>query len=175
MQDVFEMFDLGIMNYFLGMEIYQCSSGIFISQRKYVDDILKKFKLESCKEVATPLAQNEKISKNDGEKLEKPSAYRRLVGNLLYLTATKPDLMFPVGLLSRFMSSPNNVHMGVVKRVLKYVRGTINLGIWYLKIGGVKLDGYADSDQAGSVDDMKSTLGYVFTIGSCVICWNSRK
>ena len=146
MQDVFEMSDLGIMNYFLGMEIYQCSSSIFISQRKYVVDILKKFKLESCKEVATLLAQNEKILKNDGEKLEEPSAYRRLVGNLLYLTATKPDLMFLVGLLSRFMSSPSNVHMGVAKRVLKYVRGTTNLGIWYLKIGGVKLDGYADSD-----------------------------
>ncbi|KAJ9678984.1 hypothetical protein PVL29_021029 [Vitis rotundifolia] len=162
MQDVFEMSDLGIMNYFLGMEIYQCSSGIFISQRKYTVDILKKFKLESCKEVATPLAQNEKISKNDGEKLEEPFAYRSLVGNLLYLTATRPNLMFPTSLLSRFMSPFNNVHMGVAKRVLKYVRG-------------VKLDGSADSDWAGSVDDMKNTLGYVFTIGSGVICWNSRK
>ncbi|RVW75541.1 Copia protein [Vitis vinifera] len=105
------------------------------SNRKYVVDILKKFKLESCKEVATLLVQNEKISKND------------------------------VGLLSRFMSSPSNVHMGVAKRVLKYVRGTKNLGIWYLKTGGVKLDGYADSDWVGSVDDMKSTSSYVFTIG----------
>ncbi|KAL6332552.1 hypothetical protein AAG906_008972 [Vitis piasezkii] len=175
MQDVFEMSDLGIMNYFLGMEIYQCSWGIFISQRKYAMDILKKFKLESCKEVATPLAQNEKISKNDGEKLEEPSAYRSLVGSLLYLTVTRPDLMFPASLLSRFLSSPRNVHMGVAKRVLKYVKGTTNLGIWYLKTGGVKLDGYADSDWAGSVDDMKSTSGYVFTIGSGVICWNSRK
>ena len=175
MQDVFEMSDLGIMNYFLGMEIYQCSWGIFISQRKYAMDILKKFKLESCKEVATPLAQNEKISKNDGEKLEEPSAYRSLVGSLLYLTVTRPDLMFPASLLSRFMSSPRNVHMGVAKRVLKYVKGTTNLGIWYLKIRGVKLDGYADSDWVGSVDDMKSTSSYVFTIGSGVICWNSRK
>ncbi|WJZ92889.1 hypothetical protein VitviT2T_011862 [Vitis vinifera] len=175
MQDVFEMSDLGTMNYFLGMEIYQCSWGIFISQRKYAMDILKKFKLESCKEVATPLAQNEKISKNDGEKLEEPSAYRSLVGSLLYLTVTRPDLMFPASLLSRFMSSPSNVHMGVAKRVLKYVKGTTNLGIWYLKTGGVKLDGYADSDWAGSVDDMKSTSGYAFTIGSGVICWNSRK
>ncbi|RVW14603.1 Retrovirus-related Pol polyprotein from transposon RE1 [Vitis vinifera] len=173
--DVFEMSDLGIMNYFLGMEIYQCSWGIFISQRKYAMDILKKFKLESCKEVATPLAQNDKISKNDGEKLEEPFAYRSLVGSLLYLTVTKPDLMFPASLLSRFMSSPSNVHMGVAKRVLKYVKGTTNLGIWYLKTGGVKLDGYADSDWAGSVDDMKSTSGYAFTIGSGVICWNSRK
>ena len=115
------------------MEIYQCSSSIFISQRKYVVDIIKKFKLESCKEVATLLAQNKKISKNDGEKLEEPSTYRSLVGNLLYLTATRPNLMFPTGLLSRFMSSPSNVHMGVAKRVLKYVRGTTNLGIWYLK------------------------------------------
>ena len=69
------------------------------------------------------------------------------------------------------MSSPRNVHMGVAKRVLKYVKGTTNLGIWYLKIRGVKLDGYADSDWVGSVDDMKSTSGYVFTIGSGVICW----
>ena len=121
------------MNYCLGMEIYRCSSGIFNSQRKYVVHILKKFKLESCKEVATPLAQNEKISKKDGEKLEEPSAYRSLVGSLLYLTATRPDLMFPAGLLSRFMSSPSNVHMRVAKRVLKYVKGTTNLGIWYLK------------------------------------------
>ena len=163
------------MNYCLGMEIYRCSSGIFNSQRKYVVHILKKFKLESCKEVATPLAQNEKISKNDGEKLEEPSAYRSFVGSLLYLTVTKPDLMFPTGLLSRFMSSTSNVHMGVAKRVLKYVRGTTNLGIWYLKTGRVKLDGYADSDWAGSVDDMKSTSSYVFTIGSGVDCWNSRK
>ena len=140
MQDVFEMFDLGIMNYFLGMEIYQCSLGTFISQRKYVVDILKEFKIESCKEVATPLAQNEKISKNDGEKLEELSTYRSLVGNLLYLTTTRLDLMFPIGLLSRFMSSPSNVHIGVAKSELKYVRGTTNLGIWYSKTE-VKLDG----------------------------------
>ncbi|WJZ90607.1 hypothetical protein VitviT2T_009738 [Vitis vinifera] len=92
-------------------------------ERKYVVDILKEFKLESCKEVATPLAQNEKISKNDGEKLEEPYAYRSLIGSLLYLIATRPDLMFPAGLLSRFMSSPSNVHMGVATSVLKYVRG----------------------------------------------------
>lgn len=187
MQDVFEMSDLGTMNYFLGMEIKQCSSGIFISQKKYAIDILKRFKLDSCKEVATPLVQNEKISKDDGEKLEDSSAFRSLVGSLLYLTATRPDLMFSANLLSRFMSSPSNVHMGIAKRVLRYIRGTSNLGIWYLKTGGVKLDGYhvditgvklegyADSDWAGSVDDMKSTSGYVFTIGSGVICWNARK
>ena len=168
------MSDLGIMCYFLEMEVYQCSSGIFISQRKYAINILKKFKLESCKEVATPLAQNEKIPKNDGEKLEEPSAYRSLVVSLLFLTATRPDLIFPAGLLSRFMSSRSNVHMGVAKRVLGYVRGTIDLGICYIKTGGVKVHGYVDSDWAGSVDDMRSTSGYVFTIGLGAIGWNAR-
>ena len=120
------------------------------------------------------LAQKENISKNDGEKLEEPSAYRSLVGSLLYLTATRPNLMFPAGLLSRFMSSPSNVHMEVSKRILKYVRGTTNLSIVYSKTGGVKLDGYADSNWVGSVDDMKSTSKYVFTIGSGAICWMQK-
>jgi len=91
------------------------------------------------------------------------------------LTTTKPDLMFQAGLLSRFMSSPSNIHMGIAKRVLKYIRETTDLGIWYLNTGGVKLIGYADSDWAGSVDDMKSTSGYVFNIGSSTICWNAKK
>jgi hypothetical protein len=125
MQEVFEMSDLGIMNYFLGMEIQQCSKGIFVSQRKYAVDILKKFNLESCKAVAAPLALNE----DDGERLEEPAMFRSLVGSLLYLTATRPDLMFPAGLLSRFMSSPTSVHWGIAKRVLKYIRGTSDLGI----------------------------------------------
>jgi len=111
------------------MEIHQCNSGIFVSQRKYAVDILKKFKLESCKEVATSLAQNGKISKNDGEKLEESSTFNSLVGSLLYLTATRPDLMFPASLLSRFLTSYSNVHMGVAKSVLKYIRGTTDLGI----------------------------------------------
>jgi hypothetical protein len=133
MQDVFEMSDLGIMNYFLGLEIYQCRTCISISQRKYVVDILKKFKLESCKKVATPMVKNEKILNNDGEKLKEPSTYRSLVGSLLYLTTTRPNLIFLASLLSRFMSSPNNVHMGVTKRVLKYIKETTDLGIWYSK------------------------------------------
>ena len=123
------MSDLGPMNYFLRMEIYQSSAGIFISQRKYAMDILKKFKLEACKEVVTPLAQNEKLSKNDGERLDDPTTYRSLVGSLLYLTATRPDLMFYASLLSRFMSSPSSVHMGVAKRVLKFLKGTMADGI----------------------------------------------
>ena len=105
MQEVFEMSNLSIINYFLGMEIQQCSRGIYISRRKYAFDVLKKFKLKSCKAITTPLAIHEKISKNDGDKLEEPIVYRSLVSSLLYLTPTRHDLMFPASLLSRFMSS----------------------------------------------------------------------
>eukprot|EP00257_Ricinus_communis_P027923 XP_025015337.1 uncharacterized protein LOC112536724 [Ricinus communis] len=175
MESVFEMFDLGLMNYFLGMEIHQCSSGIFISQKKYALDVLKKFKLEACKEVVTQIAQNEKLSKNDGEKLENPTVYRSIVGSLLYLSTTRSDLMYPASLLSRFLSYPTSVHLGVAKKVLKFLKGTVKDGIWYHRLNQIELQGYADSDWAGSVDDMKSTSGYVFSLGSGAICWNSKK
>ncbi|XP_017628838.1 secreted RxLR effector protein 161-like [Gossypium arboreum] len=118
---------------------------------------------------------NLKLSKNDGEKICDPSIYRSIVGSSLYLTATRPDLMFPATLLSRFMSSPSDVHLGVTKRVLRYVKGTTSEWLNYLKVGNVKLIGYSDSDWAGSLDDMKSTSGYVFNLGSGAICWSSKK
>ncbi|KAL4309595.1 hypothetical protein GQ457_01G033490 [Hibiscus cannabinus] len=175
MQKEFEMSDLGLMSYFLGMEINQSKAGIFISQNKYALDVLKKFKLESCKGVDSPLPSNLKLSKNDGEKLYDPSIFRSIVGSLLYMTATRPDLMFPATLLSRFLSSPTDVHLGVAKRVLRYVKSTLGEGLNYLKMDNVVLTGYSDSDWAGSLDDMKSTSGYVFNVGSGAICWSSKK
>ena len=107
---------------------------------------MKKYKLESCKEVATPLSQNERVSKNNGEKLEDSSIYRSLVGSLLYLTTTRPDLMFPASFLSRYMNSPSHIHLELAKRVLKYMKGTFDEGIWYSRVGEVNLIAYADSD-----------------------------
>ncbi|KAL4319314.1 hypothetical protein GQ457_18G017080 [Hibiscus cannabinus] len=156
MQKEFEMSDLGLMSYFLGMEINQSKAGIFISQNKYALDVLKKIKLESCKGVDSPLPSNLKLSKNDGEKLYDPSIFRSIVGSLLYMTATRPDLMFPATLLSRFLSSPTDVHLGVAKRVLRYVKSTLGEGLNYLKMDNVVLTGYSDSDWAGSLDDMKT-------------------
>ncbi|KAL4362176.1 hypothetical protein GQ457_04G021850 [Hibiscus cannabinus] len=175
MQKEFEMYDLGLMSYFLGMEINQSKAGIFMSQNKYALDVLKKFKLESCKGVDSPLSSNLKLSKNDGEKLYDPSIFRSIVGSLLYMTATRPDLMFPATLLSRFLSSPTDVHLGVAKRLLRYVKSTLGEGLNYLKMDNVVLTGYSDSDWAGSLDDMKSTSEYVFNLGSGAICWSSKK
>ncbi|KAK9697999.1 hypothetical protein RND81_08G075800 [Saponaria officinalis] len=107
------------------MEVHQAEDGIFISQTKYAQEILKKFKMENCKPVSTPLVLNEKLSKDDGSKEVDLKQYRSLVGSLLYLTATRPDLMFATNLLSRFMSKQSEVHMGTANRVLRYLKGTL--------------------------------------------------
>ncbi|GKV46536.1 hypothetical protein SLEP1_g53512 [Rubroshorea leprosula] len=127
----FEMSYLGEMSYFLGMEIHQCESGIFVSQHKYALDVLKKFSMDQCKSVPTPLVQNSKLIAEDGYEKTDASIYRSLVGSLLYLTATRPDLMYAASLLSRFMHSPSQARFGVAKRVLRYLNGTSDYGLCF--------------------------------------------
>ncbi|KAL0373689.1 UNVERIFIED_CONTAM: Retrovirus-related Pol polyprotein from transposon RE1 [Sesamum radiatum] len=154
MMKTFEMSDLGLMHFFLGIEINQEKERIFICQKKYTETLLKKFKMESCKIVTTPLVTGEKYKKEDGSEKVDGSIYRSLIGSLLYLTATRPDIMFATSLLSRFMQSPSQVHYGAAKRILRYLQ---------------------DSDWAGSADDMKSTSGYTFSLGSGIFSWASKK
>ena len=174
MEKEYEMSDLGEMKYFLGMEIDQNEVGIFLYQRKYAWKILKKFHMERSKPVSTPLVVNEKLTKNDNGSKADALIYRSLIGSLLYLSATRPDVMYPASLLSRFMHSPSQFHLSAAKRVLRYIRGTTDYGVWYLKNESKQLMGYADSDWAGSLEDSKSTSGYAFSFGSGVF-WNSRK
>nr|CAH66391.1 OSIGBa0134J07.9 [Oryza sativa] len=166
MMHTYEMSDLGLLHYFLGMEVHQSDEGIFISQRKYAENILKKFKMDNCKSVTTPLLPNEKQKARDGADKADPTIYRSLVGSLLYLTATRPDIMFAASLLSRYMSSPSQLNFTAAKRVLRYIKGTADYGIWYKPVKESKLIGYTDSDWAGCLDDMKSTSGYAFSLGS---------
>ncbi|KAL0381449.1 UNVERIFIED_CONTAM: Retrovirus-related Pol polyprotein from transposon RE2 [Sesamum angustifolium] len=175
MMKTFEMSDLGLMHFFLGIEINQEKRGIFICQRKYTETLLKKFKMESCKTVTAPLVTGEKYQKEDGSQKVDDSMYRSLIGSLLYLTATRPDIMFATSLLSRFMQSPSQVHYAAAKRILRYLRGTKDFGIWYKSTNDAKLVGYTNSDWAGSVDDMKSTSGYTFSLGSRIFSWASKK
>ena len=135
---------------------------------------MRKFKLDKSKVVSTPLVQNEKLSKVDkGEEMD-PSYYRSLVESLLYLTTSRPDLMFATSVLSRHMQSPGQVHLRATKRVLRYVKGTHDFGILYTFDKNGYLQGFSDSDWAGCPDDMKSTTGYVFSFGSGVFSWVSR-
>ena len=162
MMQAYEMSDLRLLNYFLGIEVFQVKEGIFISQKKYTKGILQKFKIMECMSVAILLVANEKFRKDDGEKKVNSSLYRSLIGSLLYFTSTRLDIMFAASLLSRFMQEPSKVHFRAAKRVLRYLQGTMDYGILY-KIGGnLNLIGYSDSDWDGSIDDVKSTFGYAF-------------
>ncbi|CAL2260415.1 unnamed protein product [Prunus armeniaca] len=171
----FEMTDLGELHHFLGIEVNQSKKGIFISQESYAKEVLKKFRMENANPVSTPCVIGLKLSKDGEGKLVNSTMFRSLVGNLMYLTATRPDIMFSVSLVSRFMEKPYSNHWDVVKRILRYVKGTVDYGIFYEANIPINLVGYTDSDLAGSVDDCKSTFGYVFNLGSGVFSWSSKK
>ncbi|KAG8486018.1 hypothetical protein CXB51_019401 [Gossypium anomalum] len=175
MQEVFDMTDLGFMTYFLGMEVNQTDRGIFISQHAFSLKILDKFSMQNCKPVSTSMAQGEKLSSIGDHVRVDEKEYRSLVDCLLYLTATRPDLMHAVSLLARFMHCCNVLHFRAAKRMLRYIKGTLRLGMLFKKEKELKLIGYSDSDWAGCIDDMKSTSGYFFTLGSSVFCWCSKK
>lgn len=175
MMQEFEMTDLGLLHYFLGIEVKQDENGIFISQEKYARDLMKKFRMEDAKPSSTPVEVGLKLSEDDDSKFVDPTLYRSLVGSLMYLTATRPDITYGVSLISRFMEQPKRTHWEAGKRILRYVRGTLGDGIYYQKANGTKVIGYCDSDWAGSIDDSKSTSGNVFFVGSSAITWMSKK
>lgn len=149
MMSMFEMMDLGTMTYFLGMKVIQTSEGVYLHQVKYARDLLKKFNMSLCKVVNTSLAAGEKFSKEDGTTLANGSICKSMIGSLLYLTATRPNLMYATCLLSKFMQAPTILHFIAVKRILKYVKGTADFGLRYMKQDSGDLVGYGDSDWAG--------------------------
>ncbi|XP_021606554.1 uncharacterized mitochondrial protein AtMg00810-like [Manihot esculenta] len=171
----FEMTDLGLMSYFLGLEVRQRKNEIFINQSKYAKEILKKFHMEGCKPVDTPMQPRVKFYKDDGAVKVNENHYRSLLGCLMYLSASRPDIMHAVGLLSRFMHCASEEYLQAAKRVMRYIKGTIDFGVKYVCCPNFKLVGFSDSDWAGSVDDMKSTTGFCFNFGSGAINWCSRK
>ncbi|KAG7576575.1 Ribonuclease H-like superfamily [Arabidopsis thaliana x Arabidopsis arenosa] len=175
MMKKFEMSDLGLLHYFLGLEIKQEEDGIFVSQQKYAADLLKRFNMTNCNVEETPMNVNEKLQMDDGTEKADPTRFRSLVGGLIYLTHTRPDISFAVSAISRFMHSPTKQHYGAAKRLLRYVAGTTEFGLWYNRVAEFELVGFTDSDWAGCVQDRKSTSGYVFNLGSGAICWSSKK
>ena len=171
----FDMSDLGKMKYFLGIEVLQHPEGIYICQRRYAQEILKQFGMDRCNSVKNPIVSGCKLSKDEeGTKVD-ASMFKQVVGSLMYLTATRPDLMYGVSLISRFMSCPTEQYWLAAKRLLRYLMGTMNLGIFYNKGGCKQLIAYSDSDFAGDIDDHKSTTRCVFIISSGVVSWFSKK
>ncbi|KAG8490916.1 hypothetical protein CXB51_014727 [Gossypium anomalum] len=151
MQEVFEMIDLGVMTYFLSMEVNQSDQGIFISQHAFALKILNRFCMSNCKTVSTLVAQGEKLTSCGNQERFDEKEYQSLVGCLLYLIATRPDIMYAISLLSRFMHYCDVVHFKAAKRVLSYLKGTLNHGVNFEKAKELKLIGYSDSDWAGKL------------------------
>ncbi|KAL5540945.1 hypothetical protein UlMin_044921 [Ulmus minor] len=171
----FEMTDIGLMAFYLGIEVKQKEEEIFISQESYAREILKKFKMNDCKPISTPVECGIKLSKHDEGESVDPTFFKSLVGSLRYLTCTRPDILFAVGLVSRYMENPTTTHFKTTKRILRYIKGTIDFGLLYSFSNDYKLVGYSDSDCGGDIDDRKSTSGFVFFMGDTAFTWMSKK
>ena len=169
------MKDLGEMHYCLGLEVGRNEGRTIITQIKYTNEVLKRFHMNECKVVSTALEQNIKLRSDDGTKEVNGTLYRQLVGSLNYLTTTRLDIAYAVNILSQFMAKPHESHWIAAKRVLRYLKGTINFGIEYTNACNVELTGHSDSHWARNPDNRKSTNGYTFNIGSGAISWSSKK
>lgn len=176
MKNTFQMSDLGLLHYYLGLEVNQIKTGITISQGAFALKILQGAGLAGCNASITPMESRLKLSKSSTDPAVDPTEYRRIVGALRYLVNTRPDIAFAVGYVSRFMEKPTTEHLVAVKRVLRYVAGTLDFGCYYQRKKGVAdLVGYSDSDHAGDVDTRKSTTGVLFFLGSNAVTWQSQK
>ncbi|XP_021802647.1 uncharacterized protein LOC110746719 [Prunus avium] len=168
----FPIKDLGPLHYFLGLEVHQTDHGIFLSQQKYALELLSRAKMEGAKPCVTPVGSL-KLD-HTGPLLQNPVEYRSLAGALQYLTWTRPDISFAVNQVCQFMHTPRESHMQAVKRILRYLKGTITDGMWFKK-GHLDLVSYSDADWAGCHFDRRSTSGYCVFFGPNLISWSAKK
>nr|GEX23441.1 hypothetical protein [Tanacetum cinerariifolium] len=173
MHDEFEMSMMDELNFFFGLQIKQLEDGIFFNQSKYVKEMLKKFGLEDSKPIKTPMASKTKLTRDKNGKPIDDTKYRGMIGNLLYLMASRPDIMFSVCLCARFQEAPKTSHLEAVKS--RYIKGTSHLGLWYPKGTGVATIVYSDSNYVGDYIDRKSTSGVCTFMGCCLTSWFSKK
>ncbi|KAJ3704083.1 hypothetical protein LUZ61_007788 [Rhynchospora tenuis] len=171
----FALKDLGNIHYFLGIEALHCSNGLFLNQTKYIENILTKTKMMEAKPCTTPMATFITLSANDSSPFEDPHLYRSVVGALQYATLTRPEISFAVNKCSQFMHTPTQNHWVAVKRVLRYLRGTLKHGIMIHSHSSSTLHAYSDADWAGSTDDRRSTSGFCLFLGKNLISWSSKK
>nr|GEV02957.1 hypothetical protein [Tanacetum cinerariifolium] len=155
----FEMSMMGEMTFFLGLQVNQSLCGIFINQSKYVLEILNKYGMESCDPVGTPMVIKDKLDLDQNGTPIDVTKYRSMIGALMYLTSSRPDIVHATCLCARYQAKPTEKHLKEVKRIFCYLRGTINMSLWYTKDSGFELTGFSDADYAGCKDTFKSTFG----------------
>ena len=171
----FEMKDLGRLKYFLGIGVLRSNEGIIIFQRKYVMDLLVEIGMLDCKPADTPIVVNHGLQTLEGDGAANREQYKKLVGKLIYLSYTRPDIAYAVGIVSKFMHQPQTRHMEAVNRILRYLKGTPGRGIVFQRNGHLDLQAYIDANWAGDRDERKSTSGYFTFVGENLVTWKSKK
>ncbi|GJS62425.1 putative ribonuclease H-like domain-containing protein [Tanacetum coccineum] len=175
MNSTFKMSMMGQMSFFLGLQVSQNPRGIFINQSKYAQEILKKFGFDSCTPIDTPMAERPNLDEDKGGKLIDPTRFRGMVGSLMYLSASRPDIVFAVCMCARYQAKPTEMHLTAIKRIFRYLKGTIHMGLWYPKDSGFELKAFADADYAGCHDTRRSTSGSAQFLGHRLVSWSSKK
>ncbi|RVW37266.1 Retrovirus-related Pol polyprotein from transposon TNT 1-94 [Vitis vinifera] len=171
----FEIKDLGNLKYFLGMEIARLKKGIAVSQRKYILDLLNETGMLGCKPAETPMDTTVKLEESDGSAPVDKGRYQRLVGKLIYLSHTRPDIGFSVSVVSQFMNNPTEKHMTAVIRILRYLKMTPGKGLFFQRTTKKEIEIFSDADWAGSVTDRRSTSGYCSFVWGNLVTWRSKK
>jgi hypothetical protein len=166
---------MGELKYFLGFQVKQLQEGTFISQTKYIQDILNKFGMKDAKPIQTPMGTNVHLDLDTGGKSIDQKVYRSMIGSLLYLCASRPDIMLSVCMCARFQADPKEDHLTAVKRILRYLVYTPKFGLWYPRGSTFYLIGYSDADWAGCKINRKSTSGTCQFLGRSLVSWASKK
>ncbi|GJR10073.1 retrovirus-related pol polyprotein from transposon TNT 1-94 [Tanacetum coccineum] len=171
----FKMSMIGKISFFLRLQIFQNPRGIFINQSKYVLESLKKYGFDSCDLVDTPMVDKSKLDEDKEGKSVDPSHYCGMIGTLPYLTASRPDLQFAICMCARYQARPTEKHLHAVKRIFRYLKGTVNHGLWYPKDSSIALTAFTDADHAGCQDTRRSTSGSMQFLGDKLVSWSSKR
>jgi hypothetical protein len=165
---------LGCLSFLLGAQVTRTNAGLHLSQSKYIIDLLSQLHMNGAKPSKSPCVMGAKLSKFDGDPLMDPFEYRHVNGALQYCTLTRPEIAFSINQLCQHRHAPTSTHWVVAKRVLRYLKGTIEHGIFYAK-WSLQLTAFYDSDWAGSLDDRRSTSGMAMFLVPCLVSWNAKK
>jgi hypothetical protein len=170
----FAMKYLGALSYFIGIQVLRDPNGIHLRQSKYIQDLLNRVHMAESKPYRTPCLAGTKMSKFEGDTLPNPTAFRHIVGALQYVTLTRPDIAYSVNQLYQHMHNPTSVHFTATKQVLRYLKGSVDYGLYFCK-SPLLLNAFCDADWAGNLDDRRSTTGYGILLGSNLLSWSAKK
>lgn len=175
LSSVFHMKDLGNLHYFLGLEVHRSDAGFFVSQQKYTLDLLEEYNMLQAKPLSLPFDIHLKLTPEKGDLLSEPQTYQRLLGRLIYLTITRPDITFAVHILAQYMQKSTTAHLQATRRLLIYLLKNPAQGVLFASTSAAQITAYCDSDWASCATSLRSTSGFCILLGSSPISWKSKK